>query len=124
MAKDETAEAYDEFTAAVNMTKSELTTWLDSDESKSVGMTASGDKKTATGGTESQGHESGRMIVALLEKKKSDLDADDVKQMKRVAGYVHRHLAQQPTKEDVEHSRWRYSLMNWGHDPLKGSIKG
>ena len=27
--------------------------------------------------------------------------------------------AQAPTKEDVEHSRWRYSLMNWGHDPLK-----
>ena len=57
-------------------------------------------------------------IVALLEKKKGDLDGDDVKQMKRVAGYVHRHLAQKPG-QDVEHSRWRYSLMNWGHDPLK-----
>lgn len=31
--------------------------------------------------------------------------------MKRVAGYVHRHLAQK--SEDVEHSRWRYPLMNW-----------
>jgi hypothetical protein len=118
VAKDDTAEAYGEFTEAVNMTKSELTKWLDSDESKSVGMTASGDKKTTKGGTESQGHESGRMIVALLEKKKADLDEDDLKQMKRVAGYVHRHLAQEPGK-DVEHSRWRYSLMNWGHDPLK-----
>ncbi|HST66762.1 MAG TPA: DUF3140 domain-containing protein [Mycobacteriales bacterium] len=118
MAEDEVADAYDAFTDAVNMTKSELTKWLDSDESRSVGMTADGDKKTATGGTESQGHEAGRMIVALLEKKKSDLDHDDVKQMKRVAGYVHRHLAQKPG-QDVEHSRWRYSLMNWGHDPLK-----
>ena len=118
MAGDDVATAYDEFTGAVNMTKSELTKWLDSDESKSVGMTASGDKKTSTGGTESQGHESGRMIVTLLEKKKADLDEDDVKQMKRVAGYVHRHLAQKPGT-DVEHSRWRYSLMNWGHDPLK-----
>ncbi len=118
MARDAVAEAYDEFTEAVNMTRSELTKWLDSDESKSVGMTASGDKKTATGGTESQGHESGRMIVALLDKKKADLDEDDAKQMKRVAGYVHRHLAQKPG-QDVEHSRWRYSLMNWGHDPLR-----
>jgi hypothetical protein len=115
---DDVAAAYDEFTEAVNMTKSELTRWLDSDESKSVGMTADGDKKTSKGGTESQGHESGRMIVALLEKKKADLDEDDVKQMKRVAGYVHRHLAQKPG-QDVGHSRWRYSLMNWGHDPLK-----
>jgi Protein of unknown function (DUF3140) len=118
VARDETAEAYDEFAEAVNMTKSELTTWLDSDESRSVGMTAGGATKTAKGGTESRGHESGRMIVALLEKKKADLDEDDVKQMKRVAGYVHRHLAQKPGK-DVEHSRWRYSLMNWGHDPIK-----
>jgi hypothetical protein len=115
---DDVADAYDGFTGAVNMTKSELTTWLDSDESRSVGMTADGDTKTSAGGTESQGHESGRMIVALLAKKKADLDEDDVRQMKRVAGYVHRHLAQRPG-QDVEHSRWRYSLMNWGHDPLR-----
>ena len=118
MADDDVAEAYDEFTGAVNMTRSELEKWLDSEESKSVGMTAGGDKKTSDGGAESQGHESGRMIVTLLAKKKADLDDEDVKQMKRVAGYVHRHLAQKPGK-DVEHSRWRYSLMNWGHDPVK-----
>ena len=40
--------------------------------------------------------------------------------MNKVVGYVHRHLAQGGPKEDVEHSRWRHSLMNWGHDPLKG----
>jgi hypothetical protein len=39
--------------------------------------------------------------------------------MAKVVGYVHRHLAQTPAKEDLEHSKWRYSLMNWGHDPLK-----
>jgi Protein of unknown function (DUF3140) len=112
-------EAYERFADAVNMTRSEMTRWLDTDESRSVGMKAGGEKKTSTGGGESQGHESGRMIVALLEKKKSDLTDADVQQMTRVAGYVHRHLAQQPAKEDVEHSRWRYSLMNWGHDPLR-----
>ena len=41
--------------------------------------------------------------------------------MVKVVGYVHRHLAQGPqNKADVPESRWRYSLMNWGHDPLKG----
>ena len=40
--------------------------------------------------------------------------------MKKVAGYVHRHLKQGGPAADKEHSRWRYSLMNWGHDPLKG----
>lgn len=37
--------------------------------------------------------------------------------MRKVVGYVRRHLAQRPSG-DVEDTRWRYSLMNWGHDPL------
>lgn len=121
--KKDVDEAYGDFTDVVNMTKSELTKWLDTEESKSVGMKAGGEKKTSSGGKEPQGHESGRMIVELLGKKKADLDDDDVAQMKRVTGYVHRHLKQKPGKEDVEDSRWRYSLMNWGHDPLKGNSK-
>ncbi|MFP5322678.1 MAG: DUF3140 domain-containing protein [Acidimicrobiia bacterium] len=32
--------------------------------------------------------------------------------------HVHRHLAQRPDG-DVTETKWRYSLMNWGHDPLK-----
>ena len=38
--------------------------------------------------------------------------------MGKVVGYIRRHCAQGPGS-DVEHSRWSYSLMNWGHDPLK-----
>jgi hypothetical protein len=34
-----------------------------------------------------------------------------------VVGFIRRHLAQRPENEVT--SRWRYSLMNWGHDPLK-----
>jgi hypothetical protein len=50
--------------------------------------------------------------------KKGDLSEDDVQHMHKVVGYVHRHLQQGPS-QDVEHSRWRYSLMNWGHGPLE-----
>lgn len=103
-------EVWDDWKTAVNMTPKEIEKWLDTDESKSVG-----DK---SGGGESTGHKSGRRIVDILGTKKADLTDDDVAWMKKVVGYVHRHLAQGPEK-DVEDSDWRYSLMNWGHDPLK-----
>ena len=101
-----------EFAEAVNMTAGELEDWLETDDSKSVGQ------KSDSGG-ESTGHASGRRIVDLLRTKKDDLTDDDLAHMRKVHGYVQRHLAQEPAKEDVETSKWRYSLMNWGHDPLK-----
>jgi hypothetical protein len=108
-----------EFGEAVNMTPAELKKWLASDESKSVGVTSGGNKKSSSGGAESVGHDSGEKIVAILGKKKSDLNDDDFAHMRKVTGYVKRHRAQRPKQEDVEDSRWRYSPMNWGHDPLK-----
>ena len=105
-------EAYAEFKDAVNMTASQLEKWLSSDESKEVGQKSGG-------GGESTGHASGRRIVDLLGTRKADLTDSDVAHMRKVSGYEKRHLEQRPSKEDVETSRWRYSLMNWGHDPLK-----
>jgi hypothetical protein len=70
------------------------------------------------GGAESKRHESGRKIVELLEKNKSDYTENDVEHMKKVSAYVKRHLGQGPSS-DVENSNCRYSLMNWGYDPLK-----
>lgn len=64
---------------------------------------------------ESKGHESGRKIIGILDKKKSDYD--DIDHMKKVVGYVNRHQAQKP-EGDLEGSNWRYSLLNWSHDPL------
>ncbi|MGF1481930.1 MAG: HVA1 family protein [Cyanophyceae cyanobacterium] len=105
------AERYlQEFQEAVNMSAQELQEWLKTDESQSVGQ------KKDDG--EAIGHESGREIVKLLNKNKSDYTEDDLEQMKRVVSYVHRHLAQKPSG-NVEDTPWRYSLMNWGHDPLK-----
>jgi hypothetical protein len=99
-----------EFDEAVNMSASRLRTWLDSDESRSVG-------DTSGAGKESTGHEMGRHVVELRDKHVADLDDEDYARMRKVVGYVHRHLAQRP-KGDVTETRWRYSLMNWGHDPL------
>ncbi len=99
-----------EFRDAVNMTRKELQDWLQTDDSKDAGQ--------KDGGGESTGHESGRLIVAILGKKKAEYTDDDIDQMRRVVSYVHRHLAQRPNG-DVANTRWRHSLMNWGHDPLK-----
>ena len=95
---------------AVNMTRKELSDWLDTEESQSVGDTG--------GDGESTGHRSGRRIVEILGTKNGDVSEDDVAWMRKVVGYVHRHRAQQPSG-DIENTKWRYSLMNWGNDPLK-----
>jgi hypothetical protein len=111
MAADKASDnIYADFKNQVNMTASELEKWLDTEESKSVGQD-SGD------GT-SIGRKSGEQIITILHKKKADLTEADEAHMHKVHSYISRHSAQGPEK-DVENSRWRYSLMNWGHDPLK-----
>ena len=112
---DEQAQIARDFHAAVNMTPAALEKWLETPESREVGWKGA----DGHGDGESVGHHSGVRIVAILRKKAAALTDDDLAHMRRVTGYVHRHLAQGGPAEDVEHSRWRYSLMNWGHDPLK-----
>lgn len=100
------------FRAAVNMTAAELEQWLETPESRKVGWKPDGG--------ESVGHASGRRIVAILRRPEADLDGADYAHMRKVVGFVRRHLAQGPHEAwRVPASRWRHSLMNWGHDPLK-----
>ncbi len=106
-----TDDVYTDFRDAVNMTAWELETGRGTDEARDVGHTPS------PGGA-SVGHDSGRKIVQILGKKKADLTDADQAHLRKVVGYVHRHLAQRPSG-DVTDTKWRYSLMNWGHDPLK-----
>lgn len=100
---------YHDFAGAVNMGAAEIEAWLESEESKRVGWKPDGG--------ESVGHAAGRRIVALLRTERTALGDEDYLHMRKVAGYVARHRAQRP--DNVVTSRWRYSLMNWGHDPLK-----
>lgn len=113
MGKLDRGEIWRRFGEAVNMAPAELADWLETEESRRVGW-------KADGRSESVGHASGRRIVELLRKKKAELTDADYAHMRKVAGYVARHKAQRP--ENVVTSRWRYSLMNWGHDPLKDEI--
>ncbi len=108
---DDQARTREEFDDAVDMTAHELERWLGSDESKEVGQKSGG-------GGESTGHEMGRHVVHVLKSKQADLTDADHEHLRKVVGYVHRHLAQRPDG-DVTDTRWRHSLMNWGHDPEK-----
>lgn len=108
--QDDREETWKAFNEAVNMAPAELEKFLETEESRSVGWTKEDED-------ESVGHQSGRRIVAIKRSKKAELSDEDFAHMRKVVGYVHRHLAQRP--EAVEHSRWRHSLMNWGHDPMK-----
>jgi Protein of unknown function (DUF3140) len=101
---------YREFGAAVNMSAAELEDWLATGESRRVGSIRPGE-------AESVGRAAGREIVRILRSAEPGLGEADYRQMRKTIGFIRRHLAQQPA--NIVTSRWRYSLMNWGHDPLK-----
>jgi hypothetical protein len=97
-----------DFEACVNLSVDELEAWLATPESRRVGF--------RKGDGESVGHASGRRIVNILRAPADSLDEIDLAFMRMVVGFVRRHRAQEPA--NMVTSRWRYSLMNWGHDPL------
>lgn len=109
MDADEKDQVYSTFYDRVNMQPKELEQWLETEESKSVGDTDDG---------ESTGHKSGRRIIEIKRTNKDDLSSDQFEHMNKVSNYIKRHLSQRPDG-DIEDTDWRYSLMNWGHDPLK-----
>jgi len=110
---------WDEWKSLVNMAPGALEKWLETDESNAVGDTKSGAASSGkSGGGESTGHKSGRRIIDIKHTAKADLTDDDWAHMAKVVGYIKRHGQQRPDG-DVTETHWRYSLMNWGHDPLK-----
>ena len=113
VADDEKQEVYTEFNDKVNMTKTELEDWLDTDESKAAGQ--------HDGDDESTGHAMGRHIVEIKDTKKDDLTDAQYGYMKKAVGYIARHSKQRPDKgdEELKDMTWTHSLKNWGHDPLK-----
>ncbi|NJQ02624.1 DUF3140 domain-containing protein [Streptomyces sp. PLAI1-29] len=90
------------------MTSDELAAWL---------RTESAGEATETEPDHS-GPELGRRVLRILQKRRTDLEDDDIRAMYKV---VDRVTAQR--REDLEpvagQAHWRHGLMNIGHDPLK-----
>ncbi len=98
-----------EFRELVNMDADELTDWLETEQSRRVGQDDGG---------ESVGHRMGRRIVEILNTDSSQYRPGDFEAMRKVNGYIKRHLKQRPSG-DPTNTRWRYSLKNWGHEPCR-----
>ena len=99
-----------EWQSLVNMAPAELQEWLKTDARRSVEDADDG---------ESTGHQSGRRIVEIMRTNKGQLTDSQWEHMAKVVGDIKRHCAQGGPEKSLDTSPWRYSLMNWSHDPLK-----
>ncbi|ONM50058.1 DUF3140 domain-containing protein [Nocardia donostiensis] len=100
---------WDDFHRVVNMSSRELGDWL----------------RTEAAGTDAEtlpdqsGPELGRHVLAILGKRRTDLDAADAEAMRTVVEQITRTRGDlEPTAGDTA---WRHRLMSLGHDPLKTS---
>jgi len=99
---------WEDFHRVVNMTSAELAAWLrvrDADE-------------RAEPLPEEAGTPTGRHVLAILQKRRTDLTEDDVRVMRKVVDTVtaETDVENEPEAEDT---RRRHRLMTLGHDPLK-----
>lgn len=103
---DDTAELWTRFHETVNMNGAELRSWLLTDASGPEVFTS--DPTLGISAT-------GRDVLHVLDKRRTDLTEDDVRTMRHVVDEVAALLAQ-PRPDDEQ---WRHTLMGLGHDPLK-----
>ncbi|MFF9115232.1 DUF3140 domain-containing protein [Streptomyces massasporeus] len=104
---------WEDFHRVVNMTSQELAAWLrvrDADEN-------------AEPLPEQAGPATGRHVLAILQKRRTDLTEDDLRVMRKVVETVTDQvdLENEPEPEvTAEDTRRRHRLMTVGHDTLKG----
>ncbi|MEV7888100.1 DUF3140 domain-containing protein [Streptomyces sp. NPDC002817] len=99
---------WEDFHRAVNMTSQELAAWLrvsDADE----------DTEPLP---EHAGSPTGQHVLAILQKRRTDLTDDDVEVMYEVVDTVSAR-ADPENEPAAEDTRRRHLLMTLGHDPLK-----
>jgi hypothetical protein len=101
-------ELWNEFHRLVNMSSRELADWL---RTRSAGPDAERLPEQA-------GTPTGRQVLHVLGKRRTDLDSNDLRVMRRVVDRVHAERGGE--RESVAGpTAWRHRLMSLGHDPLK-----
>ncbi|MFF5189172.1 DUF3140 domain-containing protein [Streptomyces sp. NPDC000345] len=99
---------WEDFRRAVNMTSQELAAWLRVRDADETAQPLPGEAGTPTG----------QHVLAILQKRRTDLTDDDIRVMYRVVDTV----AAQPDPENgpgAEDTARRHRLMTIGHDPLR-----
>ena len=100
-----------EFRTVVNISSEQLERWLNTAESQKLHY--ADEPKTPS-------DKNGMSILSLLKKRRDKYTDADIDQMETVVQFIAKRLEKRP-KGDIVASNWRYSLMNWGHDPTKRS---
>ncbi|MFC8195111.1 DUF3140 domain-containing protein [Streptomyces sp. NPDC060006] len=98
---------WDEFHRAVNMTSQELAAWLRVSDAAEEPVPV----------PEHAGSPTGEHVLAILQKRRTDLTDDDLDVMYEVVDTVTAETDQEHGREAEETRRHR--LMTLGHDPLK-----
>ena len=103
-------ELWQEFHEVVNMTSRELRDWLRESQ-------ATLDAEPLP---DQAGNPVGQQVLSILAKRRTDLTAEDAEVMAAVVDRIRteRGDALEATAGDA---KWRYGLMDLGHDPLKPS---
>ncbi|MFR9768351.1 DUF3140 domain-containing protein [Nocardia sp. SC052] len=105
-------ELWEEFHRLVNMSSRQLRDWL---------RTEGADTGTETE-PDRVGPEIGRRILAVLGKRRTDLDADDIAVMRRAVDEITAARGAEAEREPrAGRDDWRRHLMSLGHDPLQPS---
>ncbi len=101
-------ELWNEFHRVVNMSSRELADWLRTCSSGPEAESLPGQAGTSTG----------RQVLRVLGKRRTDRNSDDIRVMRKVVNRV--HAKRRGDRETVPGpTGWRHSLMSMGHDPLK-----
>ncbi|MFE9448161.1 DUF3140 domain-containing protein [Streptomyces sp. NPDC006739] len=99
---------WEDFHRVVNMTSQELAAWLRVRDAGEEAEPLPEDAGTPTG----------QHVLAILQKRRTDLTDDDVRVMYRVVDRVS-DLVDVDDEPEPEDTRLRHRLMTLGHDPLK-----
>ena len=99
---------WEDFHRVVNMTSQELAAWLRVSEADEQSEPL----------PEHAGSPTGRHVLAILQKRRTDLTEDDLEVMYEVVDTV-TEQAEVKNEPEAEETRRRHMLMTIGHDPLK-----
>ncbi|MCE3030077.1 MULTISPECIES: DUF3140 domain-containing protein [Streptomyces] len=107
----ETEALWEDFHRVVNMTSAELAAWLRVRDAEERSEPLPDEAGSATG----------RHVLAILQKRRTDLTDDDVRVMYKVVDTVGDlvDMDDEPEPERPDDTRRRHRLMTLGHDPLK-----
>ncbi|MBX9244556.1 DUF3140 domain-containing protein [Actinotalea ferrariae] len=107
-------ELWDEFHAVVNMTSRQLRDWLATRDA--------GEETEAL--PDQAGTPTGRHVLEILGKRKTDVTDDDARVMREVVDEVRAERGDGALEPTAGDDAWRHRLMTIGHDPLQPAPGG